>query len=142
MALSIIQVFLFYSCPYFRNEIGGEGERSVVLSRSKVYNVTTKNKSINNIPESSQPFNRPDNQQKEVQFVPNTNLLHMPVAARGFSLLDTPETKWKDGYCPYHSQSVVGDQIRNRHNVPIKNTIERVDEGALFYKNFFYGQGK
>ena len=30
---------------------------------------------------------------------------HTPRAARGFCLLDTPESFWKNGYCPYDLSS-------------------------------------
>ena len=58
---------------------------------------------------------------------------HMPSAARGFNLLDSPESYWKNGYCPYESPHV---------GVAGKFVIERIDAGSSFYKNHFYGQGK
>ena len=122
--------------------MGGEGERTVVLSRSKVSNNSSTNKNNTAVPNSSQPFCKPNNIQSDCQLSPNSTLLHMPSAARGFSLLDTPETRWKNGYCPYKNYGVAGQGTKNPHDVGIKYTIERVDEGALFYKNFFYGQGK
>lgn len=137
-----IYLFSIYSCPYFRNEVGGEGERSVVLSRSKVSNNTSKNKNNTAVPNSSQPFCKPNNNQSDCQLSPNSTLLHIPSAARGFSLLDTAETRWKNGYCPYQNHGVVGQGTKNQLDIGIKYIIERVDEGALFYKNFFYGQGK
>ena len=118
------------SCPYFRNEVGGEGERSVVLSRSTVCNNSTKASSDN------------VTKQGELPPTPNSTLLHMPVAARGFSLLDTLDTYWKNGYCPYRIHRLTGSRGGNRNVVSTQNIIERVDEGALFYKNFFYGQGE
>ena len=62
----------------------------------------------------------------------------MPASARGFSLLDNPETRWRNGYCPYQNHAVVGHNTKNQHEAGIKYIIERVDEGALFYKNYFY----
>lgn len=53
---------------------------------------------------------------------------HTPHDARGFCLLDTVDSYWKNGYCPY-------SQIQSN------NVIERIDHGASFYKNHFYGQG-
>ena len=117
--------------------MGGEGERSVVLSRSKVSNNASSNKNNAGNPNSSCKIN---NSQSDDQSQQSSTLLHIPSAARGFSLLDTPETRWRMGYCPYQNYGVVGSNSKGHHNVGVKYTIERVDEGALFYKNFFYGQ--
>ena len=64
----------------------------------------------------------------------------MPSSSRGFSLLDSSETRWKTGYCPYQNYGILGPDLKHLPNVGFKHVIERVDEGALFYKNFFYGQ--
>ena len=65
----------------------------------------------------------------------------MPSSARGFSLLDAAETRWKTGYCPYQNYGIMGKPDSNNYlDNGTKYTIERVDEGALFYKNHFYGQ--
>ena len=111
----------------------------MVLSRSKVSNNTSKNKNNPDITNSSQPFRKPNNMQSDSQL---STLLHMPSAARGFSVLDTLETRWKNGYCPYQNDGIGGQGTKPQHGVNVNYTIERVDEGALFYKNFFYGQGK
>ena len=56
--------------------------------------------------------------------------LHTPNAARGFGLFnDNCDTFWRNGYCPY----------RYGGN---SNIVERLDHGATFYKDYFYGQGK
>ena len=90
----------YFSCPYFRNEVGGELERSVALSRAL-------------------PKRDSENQ-----------AAHMPSSARGFNLMDSPDSFWKNGYCPYESNVTNGQYV-----------IERIDSGATFYKNHFYGQG-
>ncbi|QQP50143.1 Uncharacterized protein FKW44_011047, partial [Caligus rogercresseyi] len=71
-----------FSCPYFRNEVGGEVERNVALSRE----TTQKRSSLSHrITENS-----------------NTTSWHTPAMARGFSLLDNEESSyWSNGYCPY-----------------------------------------
>jgi len=61
-------------------------------------------------------------------------LTHTPAIARGFSLIDSQETYWKNGYCPY--------RIKKNGLTGSTNVIERVDQGATFYKKFFFGQGK
>jgi hypothetical protein len=49
--------------------------------------------------------------------------------AYGVSVLEFPpgETHWRHGTCPYQ-----------RH----PRAIESVDQGALYYRKYFYGQGK
>ena len=55
--------------------------------------------------------------------------LHRPLLSCGVSILEFPpgETHWKNGTCPYEPQVT---------------TIENIDHGALFYRKYFYGQGK
>ncbi|PNF19182.1 hypothetical protein B7P43_G09603 [Cryptotermes secundus] len=88
---------LLESCPFFRNEIGGEEERVVSLTRGQ----------------------SPQNAQRRP--------LHRPPMAYGVSVLEFPpgETHWQHGTCPYQ---------RN------PRAIESVDQGALYYRNHFYGQ--
>ena len=64
---------------------------------------------------------------------------HSPRSARGFCLLDTPDSYWKNGYCPYDLSAV------QEPNVGVgvgKYVIERIDFGSAFFKNHFYGQGE
>ena len=51
----------------------------------------------------------------------------------GFSLLDKEDTHWKSGFCPYAKASKGGEG---------SNVIERIDEGATFYRKHFFGKGK
>lgn len=95
-----IYYLIVFSCPFFRNEIGGEEERIVSLTRS---------------------------------YSPSQSMLskgpcHRPPLSCGVSILEYPigETRWSDGTCPY------------RRNT---KTIENVDEGALYFRNYFYKQG-
>lgn len=104
----------FFSCPYFRNEVGGENERSVALSRGSS--------------QQMQVMKRPLDQAEVCSS-------HTPQTARGFCLLDTPETYWKNGYCPYEHKKV-------QQGPTGKYVIERIDCGSSFYKNHFYGQGE
>ena len=65
--------------------------------------------------------------------------LHPPNASRGFGLFSCQDgndvntsgngTFWRNGYCPYRKSNS-------------SNTVERLDQGATFYKKYFYGQGK
>merc|ERR1719422_96502 len=74
---------LVLSCPYFRNEIGGEDETVISLTREtgKFWGVTE---------DGSLDRSR----------IP----LHTPRQARGFSLLEqSAGTHWKNGICPYNT---------------------------------------
>ncbi|XP_075225356.1 signal-induced proliferation-associated 1-like protein 2 [Lycorma delicatula] len=88
---------LIESCPFFRNEVGGEEERVVSLTRLH-----------------SSPKRRP-------------TPIHRPPLSYGVSVLEFPasETHWNHGTCPYQ---------RNQ------KTIENVDMGAQYYRNYFYNQ--
>ncbi|XP_063222644.1 signal-induced proliferation-associated 1-like protein 2 [Bacillus rossius redtenbacheri] len=85
---------LLESCPFFRNEVGGEGERVVSLTR-----------------QAAGPRRRP---------------LHRPHMAAGVSVLEFPpgDTHWRHGTCPFERQP---------------RSIESVDQGALYYRNYFHG---
>lgn len=88
---------LVESCPFFRNEIGGEEERIVSLTRLQSAN-----------------HRRP---------------LHRPPLAYGVAVLEFPpgETHWRHSTCPYQR---------------LPRPIESVDQGALYYRKYFLGQGK
>lgn len=53
---------------------------------------------------------------------------HRPTMSCGVSILEFPpgETHWKHGTCPYQPQVT---------------SIENIDQGALYYRKYFYGQG-
>ena len=68
----------FSSCPYFRNEVGGEMECSVALTRGNGNNGAILRKDEN-----------------------QTTSTHTPTSARGFCLFDSVDTYWNNGYCPY-----------------------------------------
>ena len=107
----LIVIFSFYSsCPYFRNEVGGEIECSVALCRGGNNGAILR---------------------KENEVAPST---HTPSSARGFNLFSTPDTYWKNGYCPYEPNNGGGQFSLN--------VIERIDSGSHYYKKHFYGQGK
>ncbi|XP_072158783.1 signal-induced proliferation-associated 1-like protein 3 [Bemisia tabaci] len=101
---------LVESCPFFRNEMGGEEERVVSLTR-----VNT-NESLSNAKNrhssSYRSYHRP---------------YHRPPLSYGVSILEFPpgDTHWKHGTCPYQ-----------KHH----RTIESVDQGALYYRRYFFGQ--
>lgn len=91
---------LIDSCPYFRNEVGGEEERMVSLTRLQSQPPTPR--------EQKKPY-------------------HRPTISCGVSILEFPpgETHWKHGMCPYQ---------------PLVTSIENIDQGALYYRKYFYGQ--
>ncbi|KAG0729153.1 Signal-induced proliferation-associated 1-like protein 1 [Chionoecetes opilio] len=95
---------LINSCPFFRNELGGEGERVVSLSRDWG--------------SGSSGCGGP---------LAATNL-HRPVAAATLGLLEPPVglSHWQMTLCPY---------VRS----PL--TVEAVDQGSAYYRNYFCGQG-
>lgn len=90
---------LVESCPFFRNEIGGEEERVVSLTRVQ------------------------NGQQKTMR-----KPLHRPPLAYGVAVLEylPGETYWTHSTCPYQR---------------LPRPIESVDQGALYYRKFFVGQG-
>ncbi|XP_023944675.2 signal-induced proliferation-associated 1-like protein 2 [Bicyclus anynana] len=91
---------LLESCPFFRNELGGEEERCVSLCSRTARGAIAG------------------------QF----GGWHRPRAAYGFSVLEFPpdHTHWRHG-CPF---------VRSSSPLP----IERLDLGALYYRNYFYTQ--
>lgn len=104
---------LLENCPYFRNEVGGEGERVVSLTRC--------------LPAGAAPAPAPAP-------VGHNTPLHRPGLACGVSVLEFPpgETHWKTGKgvscCPYQRP-------------PPHAAIESVDHGAQYYRRCFHGQG-
>ncbi|XP_058822141.1 signal-induced proliferation-associated 1-like protein 1 isoform X3 [Topomyia yanbarensis] len=90
---------LLESCPFFRNEIGGEEEREVSLTRMQ-----------NPLPVGQQ-----------------RRAIHRPLLAYGVSVLECSpnETLWKANTCPYQRGP---------------RPIEQIDNGALYYHQFFFGQ--
>lgn len=91
-----------FSCPFFRNELGGEGEREVSLTqRTQAGQISTLN---------------------------NGKLYHRPRMAYSISVLEFQpgETHWTEGICPENYTKL----------------IETTDEGDLYYRRFFFGQGK
>ena len=145
-------LFLF-SCPHFRNEVGGEGERLVALSRSNnpnafgsaaggggVGGVTSGGKRRSSSSSSDGISGSSASSCASAMAAAAASSaaaaavalgqLHTPNAARGFGLFnDNCDTFWRNGYCPY----------RYGGN---SNIVERLDQGATFYKDYFYGQGK
>lgn len=93
---------LVQSCPFFRNEIGGEEERMVSLTRVQGSNV------------HQNGGRRP---------------LHRPALAYGVAVLEFKpgETHWRHSTCPYQR---------------LPRPIESIDQGALYYRSYFKGQGK
>ena len=83
---------LLHGCPFFRNELGGEPEWCVGVSRC-----------------SSPQLQQPQQQH------PSPALLHRPISTYGVSVLEFPPGKshWRHGICPYQKQPSVlerGDQ--------------------------------
>ncbi|KAK2711755.1 hypothetical protein QYM36_012767 [Artemia franciscana] len=102
------------SCPYFRNEFGGEAEWCIPLTRANLERLSkSKRRSIASSPSKSIS-------------VPSEVLLR-PACTYGLSVLEFPpdNTHWIHGICPYQRQPI---------------TVENIDAGALYYRSYFYGQ--
>ena len=70
---------MLFSCPYFRNEIGGEEERQIALTRET-------GRTWGGVAEESSSSEQPR--------LPS----HTPRQARGFCLLEQASTHWKAGW--------------------------------------------
>lgn len=75
---------LVQSCPFFRNELGGEEERMIALNRI----TNDRHPATHHAVQSSVGV-----------------LLHKPNMACGLSLLDENERRWKIKSCPYQKLS-------------------------------------
>ena len=103
---------LILSCPYFRNELGGEGERVICLSRATAS--TDHQSSV-----------RKSQEEKSNSL----ELLHRPNMASGLALLeDANERRWRLKSCPYQ-------RLTNEKSF----IIENFDIGATYYREHFYG---
>ncbi|XP_018327356.1 signal-induced proliferation-associated 1-like protein 1 isoform X2 [Agrilus planipennis] len=104
------------SCPFFRNEIGGEEERVVSLTR---------------VPCSSDSNYRyhygGGGGGSSSGSGQNKKPLHRPPLAYGVAVLEFPigETHWRHSTCPYQR---------------LPRPIESVDQGALYYRRYFLGR--
>lgn len=105
---------LVLSCPYFRNELGGEEERMISLNR------------ITYDQQSSGFAGSKPNQ---------TIYIHKPSMTSGLALLeDANERRWKIKCCPYQKLNSI-----NTPNLEHLFLIENNDVGATYYRNHFYG---
>lgn len=122
---------LLLSCPFFRNELGGEEERQVALSRFTA--------------DRSSSSNQP--------------VMHRPHMAAGLALLeDANERRWKLKCCPYQrslwpmmmaggsagaaagaSLGVFGMSPAASAQLERSFSIEHCDVGATYYRQHFYG---
>uniref|UniRef100_A0A182P3A8 Rap-GAP domain-containing protein n=1 Tax=Anopheles epiroticus TaxID=199890 RepID=A0A182P3A8_9DIPT len=103
---------LLENCPFFRNEIGGEEEREVSLTRMASSSTTTSSSS------STGSGSVPGQQRRAI---------HRPALAYGVSVLEcgANDTLWKGYTCPYQKGP---------------RPIEQIDNGALYYRQYFFGQ--
>ena len=111
------------SCPYFRNEIGGEVEKQIALTRD-----TGKNWGMAD--DGSERSRQPCHTPRQVCVPPPPSFSFSPffiLQARGFCLLEHSTTHWKSGICPYGSLSPQ----------PI---VERTDTGSTYFRHFCYGK--
>lgn len=103
---------LILTCPYFRNELGGEEERVICLSRA------TTDHSGRRLSQVNSPF------------------LHRPNLACGLSLLDSAnENRWKIKSCPY--QKLNNEKAFVIENYDIGATYYREHFYGLDHQNWF-----
>ncbi|XP_046388548.1 signal-induced proliferation-associated 1-like protein 3 [Ischnura elegans] len=114
---------LVESCPFFRNEIGGEVERVVSLTRT-TGGQRYRPGALAPAPGGGDDGGRSGGARGGRSGAP----LHRPALAAGVSVLEASpgETLWRQGACPYQ-----------RHS---RRALECVDNGALYYRKYFYGQ--
>jgi len=111
---------IILSCPYFRNELGGEEERMVCLSR-----VTADSSSS-----SRQSKRRMSQESLKGSSSEESKFLHRPNMASGLALLeDANEKRWRLKSCPYQRLSTNEKSF----------IIENFDIGATYYREHFYG---
>lgn len=116
---------LILGCPYFRNELGGELERNISLTRipsSRGYRRRFQNVDGGGPTNNNNAMNGnscgTDHTMKAT--------FHRPNITCGLSVLEGASNTYLKGRdCPYQ-----------RHHW----RIECVDQGALYYKQYFYGQ--
>lgn len=102
---------LLLSCPYFRNELGGEEERQISLNRT-----------------TADQTNQSNNANRPI-------FMHKPNMTSGLALLeDANEKRWKLKCCPYQKLNTI-----NTPNFEHLFLIENNDIGASYYRNHFYG---
>lgn len=105
---------LLQSCPYFRNELGGEEERMIALNR-----ITNDRTSIRLAPQSS-----------------TSKVTHRPNMACGLSLLeDANDRRWKLKSCPY--QKLANEKSFIIENYDIGATYYRDRFYGLEHQNWF-----
>ena len=118
---------LLLSCPFFRNELGGEEERQVALSR---YTADRSGRGTGPV-------------------------LHQPHMAAGLTLLeDANERRWKLKCCPYQrgiwatvpgafncnsTSGAFGLPASTTAQLERNFTIEHYDIGTTYYRQHFYG---
>ena len=156
---------LVQSCPFFRNELGGEDERIICLNRvtagqaggQSLYSGSTSITSTGSGAGSTGLGTSSDNGVINGQPSPagdRTNqttlppLLHKPSMATGLSLLESAnDRRWKLKGCPYQSSKFLNGpssespdryQMYQSTNDP-SFVIEHVDTGARYYREHFHG---
>ncbi|XP_022694025.1 signal-induced proliferation-associated 1-like protein 2 [Varroa jacobsoni] len=141
---------LVQSCPFFRNELGGEEERQLALNRftanrhkslqmtdrdyrasahieapyktSTLRQVLSNNSSLSSSADSGAGGSSAASTSLPLSSC--TQMVHKPMSACGLSVLESSggAAKWKFRPCPYEVPSSI---------------IEGVDHGATFYRTFF-----
>lgn len=111
---------LVLSCPFFRNELGGEDERVVSLTRTTVNRKSKFGGGTGDDGGGSRGKGGNDHRNGHTP-------MHRPNFACGLSILEgANDIHWKTRMCPYQ-----------RHALQREN----VDHGALYYKNHYLGRG-
>ncbi|ODN05612.1 Signal-induced proliferation-associated 1-like protein 1 [Orchesella cincta] len=119
------------SCPYFRNETGGEQERIVSLtklSRTAANKPATGYRKVGIYGKADDV----DVMGKGPFVAPSDEATHRSVSCRNLALLEwrNGATHWQHGICPY----AINVQATKQ------NILEAVDVGATYYREYFNKQ--
>ncbi|CAL8090539.1 unnamed protein product [Orchesella dallaii] len=122
---------LVLSCPYFRNEVGGEQERIVSLTK---LSRTTSTKPVTGYRKVG-IYGKADDVDvmgKGPFVAPSDEATHLPISCRNLALLEwrNGATHWQHGTCPYANNVLASKQ----------NMLEAVDVGATYYREYFNKQ--
>jgi len=114
--------FLINSCPYFRNEVGGEKERLIGLSRKDNCTLMKVGGGVY--------YSSRNNGSGNVAMLSWEDNSHRSSLARGVALLEWPVgSHWNCSKCPLSS------------NAEAQSLLEAKDSGSDYYRRFFVGQG-
>ena len=122
---------LVLSCPYFRNELGGEEEQDPQIGLTRGSNVAFQNPHDPSRPKEPklENFRRRSTLDILLTAYDSAQVGNLS-SGTGVTILDN--SKPESGFL------YLGERFHNENG----RVFEHVDHGAYYYKNFFLGQGK